>query len=62
MGDWQEIRRRKSELLQETAAGLSEQERNVLVRVLELEIEQRDRERTQAVRERLREFIRQEIR
>lgn len=62
MGDWQEIKRQKTEMLQESASGLSEQERNVLIQVLELEIEQRDRERTQGIRERLRDFIRQEIR
>jgi hypothetical protein len=63
MGDWQEIKRKKSEMLQEIAATLSEQERNILVRVLELEIEQRHRKRvSQEVRDRLRDFTRQEIR
>lgn len=63
MGDWQEIKRKKSEMLQEIASTLSEQERNILVRVLELEIEQRHRKRvSQEVRDRLRDFTRQEIR
>jgi hypothetical protein len=62
MGDWQEIKRKKSEMLQEIAATLSDQERNILVRVLELEIEQRHRKRVpQEVRDRLRDFTRQEI-
>lgn len=63
MGDWQEIKRKKSEMLQEIASTLSDQERNILVRVLELEIEQRHRKRVpQEVRDRLRDFTRQEIR
>lgn len=63
MGDWQEIKRKKSDMLQEIASTLSDQERNILVRVLELEIEQRHRKRvSQEVRDRLRDFTRQEIR
>lgn len=62
MGDWQEIKRKKSEMLQEIAGTLSDQERNILVRILELEIEQRHRKRVpQEVRDRLRDFTRQEI-
>jgi hypothetical protein len=63
MEDWQEIKRKKSEMLQEIASTLSDNERSILVRVLELEIEQRHRKRaSQDVRERLRDFTRQEIR
>jgi hypothetical protein len=63
MGDWQEIKRKKSDMLQEIATTLSEEERNILVRVLELEFDQRHRKRvSQEVRDRLRDFTRQEIR
>lgn len=65
MGDWQEIKRKKSDMLQEIASTLTEEERKILVRVLELEIEQRHRNHgrvSQDVRDRLRDFTRQEIR